>query len=70
MLATNKEGDNCLRFKLVIDWHGERKSKSRDITKVLFGDKIVCTGFASVFTTLVRNLGYQSTNYIVEYGAH
>ena len=23
MLATNKEGDNCLRFKLVIDWHGE-----------------------------------------------
>lgn len=50
--------------------HDERKSKSRDITKVLFGDKIVCTGFASVFTTLVRNLGYQSTNYIVEYGAH
>ena len=25
--------------------HDERKSKSRDITKVLFGDKIVCTGF-------------------------
>ena len=23
MLATNKEGDNCLRFKLVIDWHVE-----------------------------------------------
>ena len=23
MLATNKEGDNCLRFKLVIDWHDE-----------------------------------------------
>ena len=23
MLATNKEGDNCLRFKIVIDWHDE-----------------------------------------------
>lgn len=56
--------------KYLEEGHDERKAKSRDISKVLFGDKIVCTGFASIFTALVRNLGYQATNYIVESGAH
>ena len=28
MLATNKEGENCLRFKLVIDWHDEDENIS------------------------------------------
>ena len=28
MLATNKDGDNCLRFKLVIDWRDEDENIS------------------------------------------
>lgn len=38
---------------------GEDEVKSRDITKVLFGDKIVCAGYAGLFKALLH---YQGIN--------
>ena len=33
---------------------------SRDLTKVLLGDKIVCVGFANVFDAVLKSLGFSS----------
>ena len=34
--------------------------KSRDLTEVIFGDKIVCAGYANIFHTLLSYLGIKS----------
>ena len=38
----------------------ENSGVSRDISKVLFGDKIVCLGYANIFYTLLYYLGIES----------
>lgn len=48
----------------------ENPRKSRDLTKVLLGDKIVCEGYATILSTILKNLGFQASNYYVEtYGS-
>ena len=37
----------------------EYHSKSRDITSVLLGDKIVCAGFVNLFNTILKKLGIE-----------
>ena len=39
----------------------EKYSSSRDLTSVLFGDKIVCVGFANIFNAVVKKLGVNSS---------
>lgn len=36
-------------------------TESRDITKVLFGNKIVCAGFSEIFNEVIRKLGFMHT---------
>ena len=42
---------------------GENESmfKSRDLSEVLFGDKIVCAGYARIFSALLYSLGYNNS---------
>jgi len=35
-------------------------TKSRDLTSVLFGDKIVCVGYANIFEKVLNNLGIKA----------
>lgn len=45
----------------------ESESISRDLTSVLFGDKIVCLGYANIMQAILKRLGYNSTiNYLNE----
>lgn len=44
----------------------EKNTKSRDLTKILFGDKIVCSGFATLFKTLCRRLDIRCEEYGLE----
>lgn len=37
--------------------------ESRDITKVLFGDKIVCVGFAKIFDIILKKIGINTKIY-------
>ena len=39
----------------------EKYSSSRDLTSVLFGDKIVCVGFANIFNAVAKKLGVNSS---------
>ncbi len=41
----------------------ESYETSRDLTSVLFGDKIVCAGFANVFKIVLTNLGIKNELY-------
>lgn len=36
---------------------GEKTTVSRDLTSALLGDKIVCSGYANIFTSVLTNLG-------------
>lgn len=38
----------------------EDLTKSRDLTSVLFGDKIVCVGYANIFEKVLNNLGIKA----------
>ncbi|MBE6161644.1 MAG: hypothetical protein E7158_05465 [Firmicutes bacterium] len=38
---------------------GENSTKSRDLSKVLFGDKIVCVGFSKLYSFILRKLGIE-----------
>lgn len=38
----------------------ERYSESRDLTKVLFGDAIVCLGYAQIFKSILTYLGFNN----------
>lgn len=44
----------------------ESKTKSRDITSVLLGDKIVCVGYANIFEKVLSNLGINSIMYSIK----
>lgn len=39
---------------------GEKETVSRDLSSVLLGDKIVCTGFANIFHAVLKKLGIPS----------
>lgn len=41
----------------------ESHTASRDLTSVLFGDKIVCVGFANIFEKVLLNLGMKNKMY-------
>lgn len=41
----------------------ENYNTSRDLTSVLFGDKIVCVGYTNVFDKILKNLGIKSMPY-------
>ena len=43
----------------------EDNSVSRDLTKVLLGDKIVCKGYANIFNAILRKLGFKSDIYCI-----
>lgn len=43
----------------------EDYSVSRDLTSVLFGDKIVCVGFANIYNSVARKLGINSMNFFL-----
>lgn len=45
----------------------EKSTKSRDLTSVLLGDKIVCLGYAEIFDKILKGLGYLSAVYIVDF---
>lgn len=45
---------------------GENARISRDLTRVLLGDKIVCEGYAVLFSTILQRLGYQASKYMVK----
>lgn len=38
---------------------------SRDLSSVLFGDKIVCAGYVAIFNAVLKNLGISVMNYII-----
>lgn len=44
----------------------EDVSASRDLSKVLLGDKIVCLGYANIFYTLLEKLGIKCYVYVLE----
>lgn len=46
----------------------EKYTKSRDLTSVLLGDKIVCVGYAEIFDKILKGLGYLSSVYIIDFG--
>lgn len=39
----------------------ETSFKSRDLTEVMFGDKIVCAGYANIFNTLLHYIGIKNS---------
>ena len=41
----------------------EDLSVSRDLTKVLLGDKIVCSGFSNIMNSILKELGFNSSCY-------
>lgn len=43
----------------------EEYTASRDLTSVLFGDKIVCVGFAVLFNSILNCLGYNTINFVL-----
>ncbi len=44
----------------------EESTVSRDLSSVLFGDKIVCAGYANIFNAVVNKLGISVTNYFLD----
>lgn len=38
---------------------------SRDLSKVLLGDKIVCVGFSNIFSSVLERLGFKTSNVIL-----
>lgn len=44
---------------------GENANNSRDLTSVLFGEKIVCVGYTNIFDKILKNLGIKSMPYTV-----
>lgn len=48
------------RFYIEEDNH---YTESRDLTKVLFSDKIVCAGFSKIFDAVIKKLGFKSALY-------
>lgn len=43
----------------------ESKAVSRDLSSVLFGDKIVCAGYIAIFNAVLKGLGINAINYIL-----
>ena len=43
----------------------ESKSVSRDLSSVLFGDKIVCAGYVAIFNAVLKGLGINAIDYIL-----
>ena len=43
----------------------EDNSISRDLTKVLLGDKIVCKGYANIFNAILKKLGFKTDLYCI-----
>ena len=37
---------------------GEKKSKSRDLSEILFGENIVCVGYVAYFNAILKKLGF------------
>lgn len=44
----------------------EEHTESRDLTKALLGDKIVCVGYARIFSAILRQLGINASPYSVQ----
>lgn len=44
---------------------GESSRISRDLTKVLFGDAIVCVGYSRTFCALLNKLGIKAQEYVI-----
>lgn len=49
----------------VSEGRNEESSESRDLFKALFGDKIVCVGYARVFSMILNQLGINSSLYSI-----
>lgn len=43
----------------------ESKSVSRDLSSVLFGDKIVCAGYIAIFNAVLKGLGINAIDYVL-----
>ena len=43
----------------------ESRFKSRDLSEVMFGDKIVCAGYSNIFTVLLDYIGIKSSRVIL-----
>lgn len=43
----------------------ESKAVSRDLSSVLFGDKIVCAGYIAIFNAVLKGLGINAIDYIL-----
>lgn len=46
---------------------GDSPTKSRDLTSVLSGDRIVCVGYAVLLKAILRNFSINAENYIIEH---
>lgn len=46
--------------------HGEAPTTSRDLTRVLLGDEIVCVGYARIFIAILKKLGINAAEYTVQ----
>lgn len=44
----------------------ESKTQSRDLTSVLFGDKIVCVGYANIYEKVLDSLGIKNMMYSIK----
>lgn len=47
------------------EW-GEPHTASRDLTRVLLGDEIVCVGYARIFIAILKKLGINAAEYTVK----
>lgn len=50
----------------VSEEYGEAKTESRDLTRVLLGDKIVCVGYSRIFVAILKKLGIKAAEYTVK----
>ena len=57
--------DICKNKEYVEENKNESPGISRDLTNVLFGDKIVCEGFCNIFKALLNNLGIETKDDIL-----
>lgn len=58
--------DQVRNRKYRIENNDDAYYKSRDLTEVIFGDKIVCLGYANMFNALLCDLGIRSNLVILE----
>lgn len=55
---------DIVRYKTYkLEDKNESITQSRDITNVILGDKIVCTGYINIFNCILENLGIKSYKY-------